>query len=232
MTKNDSADQPGGDAMTESTTIEAPPPRLTTSRVTVEDDATPVARLIERTLRDAAAADDGRLPLAGLLGTVAVRSHSTPQAATVTVAGEAVEVTSGVLAETDATVVVDLDARFAATDEPTGDAELAAALLSALRPPLPHWRDAAARFWKVTRDIPGIPDVLVVEATGPDGSDHDRFGDGTTTYGISGPADLLAGVFSGADDLLVSLAAGVRIQGTLSQLSVMTAASWKVRFDV
>ena len=219
--------------MTESTTIEAPPPRLATTRVTVEDDATPVARLIERTLCDAAAAaDDGRLALAGLLGTVAVRSHNTPQAATVAVTADAVEVTSGVLAETDATVVVDLDARFAPTDEPTGDAVLATALLSALRPPLPHWRDAAARFWKVTRDIPGIPDVLVVEATGTDGSEHDRFGDGTTTYGISGPADLLAGIFSGADDLLVSLAAGVRIQGTLSQLSVMTAASWKVRFDV
>lgn len=219
--------------MTESTTIEAPPPRLTTSRVIVEDDATPVARLIGRTLCDAAAAgDDGRLALAGLLGTVAVRSHNTPQTATVTFTGDAVEVTSGVLAETDATVVVDLDARFAATEEPIGDAELATAMLSALRPPLPHWRDAAARFWKVTRDISGIPDVLIVEATGPDGSEHDRFGDGTTTYGISGPADLLAGVFSGADDLLVSLAAGVRIQGTLSQLSVMTAASWKVRFDV
>ena len=174
--------------MTESTTIEAPPPRLTSSRVIVEDDATPVARLIGRTLCDAAAAgDDGRLALAGLLGTVAVRSHDTPQTATVTFTGHAVEVTSGVLAETDATVVVDLDARFAATEEPIGDAELATAMLSALRPPLPHWRDAAARFWKVTRDISGIPDVLVVEATGPDGSEHDRFGDGTTTYGICRP---------------------------------------------
>ncbi len=217
--------------MSESTTIEAPPPRLATTRVTVEDDATPVARLVARTLRDAVAGD-GRLPLAGLLGSVVVRSHDTPQVATVTVAGDVVEVAGGVLVETDTVVTVDLDARFAATAEPTGDAELATALLSALRPPLPHWRDAAARFWGATRHIPGIPDVLVVEATGPDGAEHDRFGDGTTTYGISGPADLLAGVFSGADDLLVSLAAGVRIQGTLAQLSVMTAASWKVRFDV
>ena len=219
--------------MTESTTIEAPALRIAASRVAVEDDASPLARLIERTLRDAAAAaDDGRLPVAGLLGAVAVRSHDTPQAATVTLADEMVEVTSGVFVETDATVVVDLNARFAVTEEPTGDAELAAALLRALRLPMAPWRDAAARFWAVTRAIPGIPDVLVVEAIGPDGSEHGRFGEGTTTYGIAGPADLLAGVFSGADDFLVSLAAGVQVRGTLSQLSVMTAASWKVRFDV
>ncbi len=218
--------------MNESTTIEAPPNRLESTPIAVEDDATPVVRLIGRTLRDAAAGDEGD-PLVGLRGTVAVRSHDTPQAATVTITAAAIEVTSGVLlVEPDATVIVDLNSRFSLIGEPAGDAELAAALSRALRPPLPHWRDAVARFWAVTREIPGIPDVLIVEATGPDDSEHGRFGEGTTTYGISGPADLLAGVFSGADDLLVSLAAGVQVQGTLSQLSVMTAASWKVRFDV
>ena len=200
-------------------------------RVTTEDDATPLVRLIGRTLRDAARADH----LSGLLersgGIVAVRSHDTPQAATVTLAGDVVEVTSGVLVAPAASVVVDLNARFAPTEEPTGDAELAATLLRALRPPMAAWRDAAARFWAVTREIPGIPDVLVVEATGPDGSEHGRFGEGVTTYGTAGPADLLSGVFSGADDFLVALGAGLQVQGTLSQLSVMTAASWKVRFD-
>lgn len=219
--------------MTESTTIEAPPPRLEATRICIEDDATPVVRLIGRTLRDAAAvAGAGGDLLAGLLGTVAVRSHDTPQAATVALTAGAVEVTGGILGEPDATVVVDLNARFAPAEPATGDAGLAAALLDVLQRPLPDWRVAAARFWEVTRDIPGIPDVLVVEALGPDGAEHGRFGEGTTTYGIAGPSDLLAGVFSGADDLLVSLAAGVQVQGTLAQLSVMTAASWKVRFDV
>lgn len=219
--------------MPDSTTIEAPPPRLEATRIVVEDDATPVVRLIGRTLRDAAAAaGEGHQPLAGLLGAVAVRSHDTPQAATVTLAADLVQVTGGVFVEPDATVVVDLNARFAPVGEPVGDTELAAGLVRALRPPRPHWRDAAARFWEVTREIPGIPDVLVVEASGPDGAEHGRFGEGTTTYGIAGPADLLAGVFSGADDFLVALAAGAQVQGTLSQLSVMTAASWKVRFDV
>lgn len=217
--------------MTESTTIEAPPTRLG-HRIAIDDDASPVVRLIGRALREAAQAGSGADLTAGLLGVVAVHSHDTPQAATVTFAHDEVRVSAGASIASDATVVVDLHARFAPTQEPGGDASLASAVLRALRPPLPHWREAAARFWAATREIPGIPDVLVVEAVGADGSEHDRFGDGPTSYLLAGPADLLAGVFTGADDLLTSLAAGVRVQGTLSQLSVMTAASWKVRFDV
>ena len=129
-------------------------------------------------------------------------------------------------------VVVDLHARFALAEEPAGDADLATGSLRALQPPLPDWRQAAERFWELTRAIPGIPDVLVVEAECVDGLDRVQFGNGATEYLIAGPEDLLAGVFTGADDFLATLAAGVRIQGTLSQLSVMTAASWKVRFDV
>lgn len=219
--------------MTESTTIEAPDVRFDATRVAIEDDATPLVRLIGRALTRASGQG---LPAgdltAGLVGTVAIRSHDTPQAATVVFGAGVVEVTSGVFVEPDATLVVDLHGRFAPTQEPDGDADLADCVLRALRPQLPHWRDAAVRFWEMTRDIAGIPDVLVVEAAGPDRPEQGRFGEGTTTYLIAGPADLLAGVFSGADDFLASLAVGLRVQGTLSQLSVMTAASWKVRFDV
>lgn len=219
--------------MTESTTIEAPEVRFDATPVAIEDDATPLVRLIGRTLSRASGSGLPAADLtAGLAGTVAVRSHDTPQAATVAFGADAVEVTSGVFVEPDATLVVDLNARFAPTQEPDGDADLAECALRALRPPVPHWRDAAVRFWEMTRDIAGIPDVLLVEAAGPDGTERGRFGEGTTTYLVAGPADLIAGVFSGADDFLVSLAAGVQVQGTLSQLSVMTAASWKVRFDV
>ena len=219
--------------MTESTTIEAPSERFDPIRVAIEDDATPLVRLIGRTLSRASGPGRPAEDLtAGVAGTVAIRSHDTPQTATVAFAAGAVEVTSGVSVEPEATLVVDLHARFAPTQEPAGDADIAARVLRALRSPLPHWRDAAVRFWELTRDIAGIPDVLLVEAAGPDGTERGRFGEGATTYLIAGPADLLAGVFSGADDFLASLDAGVQVQGTLSQLSVMTAASWKVRFDV
>lgn len=214
------------------TTTIAAPVRQEVPHVEIEDDATPMVRLVGRTLRDAAIAGHVGEMLDLNSGTVAVRSHDTPQTATVTLAGGTVEVVAGAPAAPDATIVVDLNGRFAVTQEPLGDGVLAAAVLRSLAPPVPHWRDAAARFWEATRQIPGIPDVLDVHAVMPGGSERARFGEGATSYGITGPADLLAGVFSGADDFLVSLAAGVQVQGSLSQLSVMTAASWKVRFDV
>jgi hypothetical protein len=214
------------------TTITAPPTRQEVSRVVIEEDATPLVRLVGRTLRDALRDGPALEVFDGTVGTVVLRSHDTPQAATIAFSGGMVEVTSGVQPEPAATLVVDLNGRFGLVQEPEGDGVLAAAALRALTPPVPHWRDAGARFWDVTRQIPGIPDVLVVHAVVPDGSEHARFGEGDTSYGITGPADLLAGVFSGADDFLSALAAGVQVQGTLSQLSVMTAASWKVRFDV
>jgi hypothetical protein len=217
--------------MADTTTIAPRPARHEVARVAIEDDASPVVRLVGRTLRDAARCGHAEEEL-GATGVVAVRSHDTPQAATIVLGAGAVEVTGGVLVDPDATLVVDLDARFAPAQEPTGDDVLASAVLRALRPPLPPWRDAAARFWETTRSIVGIPDVLVVEADGPRGRERGRYGEGEAHYLISGPADLLAGVFTGADDLLVSLSSGVCVKGTLSQLSVMTAASWKVRFDV
>ncbi|MGY2125680.1 hypothetical protein ACW9HJ_29895 [Nocardia gipuzkoensis] len=201
-------------------------------RIEIDNDATPVVRLLGRTLRDAVRT--GHVPevLDRGTGTVAVRSHDTPQAATVTLCDGAVTVSGGVFAPADATLVVDLEARFALTQDPDGDAELAGGVLRALRPPLPPWREAAERFWDLTRGIRGIPDVLVAVAQGPDGPQEARFGSGPTTYRMVGTPDVLAGVFTGADYLLTSLESGLRVQGTLSQVSVMTAASWKVRFDV
>lgn len=136
-------------------------------RVEIEDDATPVVRLIGRTLRDAARLDHATDVLGRGAGTVTVRSHATPQAASVAFADGAVTVTGGVFGPTDATVTVDLDSRFAATAT-AGDAELAEAILRLLQVPLPDWREAGARFWDVTRAVRGVPDVLVAVATGPD----------------------------------------------------------------
>jgi hypothetical protein len=202
-------------------------------RVRIEDDATPIVRLIGRTLRDAARAGHAVPTREKASGTVAVRSHDTPQAATISFSEAGIEVTSGVLPGADATITVDLHGRFAPTAEPSGDVDLAAAVLSALQPPLPEWRVAAEHFWNVARSVPGIPDVLVAVTEGPEGLEQVVLGEGTTHYLVAGAPDTLAGVFSGADDLFAVLSAGLLgIQGTLSQLSVMTGASWKVRFDV
>ncbi|MGC5023802.1 hypothetical protein ACLQ3K_03525 [Tsukamurella sp. DT100] len=213
------------------TTTLAATDAATQIRIAIDDDATPIVRLIGRTLRDADGFGHAPDVLGRASGTVAVRSHATPQAATVTFSGGAVTVTGGVFTPTDATVVVDLDNRLASTGS-DGDPELADAMLRVLQVPLPEWREAAARFWDLTRGVPGVPDVLVAVATGPDGREEARFGSGPSAYRIVGTPDALAGLFTGTDFLLTALERGLRVQGSMAQLSTMTAASWKARYDV
>lgn len=201
--------------------------------VRIEDDASPLVRLIGRTLRDSARAGHAAETLRRSAGAVAVRSHDTPQAATISFGADGIDVSGGILTEPDATLTVDLNARFAPVGHASGDADLAEGLVRALTPPLPDWREAAQSFWEATRSLPGIPDVLVAVTEGPEGLEQLVLGDGLTQYLIAGDPDALAGVFSGADDLVAVLSSGrLGIQGTLSQLSVMTGASWKVRYDV
>ncbi|MEV6362581.1 hypothetical protein [Nocardia asteroides] len=197
----------------------------------IEEDASPIVRLIGRALRDSVRA--GRI-LPDRDAVVALRSHDTPQAATLTFADGVITVSGGVFAEPDATLTVDLNARFAPVGDPTGDADIAAAVLDALNPPVPDWHEAAANFWAATRSVRGIPDVLIAVAADEAGNVEPLvLGEGETQYLIAGPPEVLAGIFSGADDLLAVLATGlIGLRGTMSQLSVMAGASWKVRYDV
>ncbi|WP_433760253.1 hypothetical protein [Nocardia sp. CA-135398] len=201
--------------------------------IRIEDDATPIVRLIGRTLRDSARGGHALSALRRSAATAVIRSHDTPQAATIAFADGVVEVSSGVVIEPDAIITVDLNARFAPVGDPVGDQDLVTDVLAALMPPLPDWRAAAEHFWTVSRSVPAIPDMLIAVTEGPEGVEQAVFGEGETHYVIAGAPETLAGVFSGADDLFATLATGaLGIQGTLSQLSVMTGASWKVRFDV
>ncbi len=201
--------------------------------VRIEDDASPLVRLIGRTLRDSARAGHALETLRRTTGTAAIRSHDTPQTATISFGESGVDVAGGIPAEPDTTLTVDLNARFAPVEDFSGDADLAGGVVRALTPPLPDWREAAQRFWEATRSLPGIPDVLIAVTEGPEGLEQAVLGDGLTQYLIAGAPETLAGVFSGADDLVAVLSSGaLGIQGTLSQLSVMTGASWKVRYDV
>lgn len=200
--------------------------------ITIEYDAPPLVRMIGRALRESTRLGHAVDFFSRGAGTVVVRSHDTPQRAGITLGAGEVSVSSGAVAEPDATVVVDLGTRYRPTQQPTGDAELAEALLNALTPPFPGWREAAQRFWDAARSVPGIPDVLVVVHEDEDGSTEARFGSGDTEFVVAGTSDVLAGLFTGADEFIPALSSGLRIQGTWAQLSVMSSASWKVRFDV
>ncbi|PXX58473.1 hypothetical protein DFR70_114157 [Nocardia tenerifensis] len=200
--------------------------------IRIEDDASPMVRLIGRTIADSVRAQGGDA-VAACAGTIAVRSHDTPQAVTVTIADDVVAVSSGVFAEPDISVTVDLNGRCALVGELSDADDLAVAVQALLSPPLPEWRAAAESFWAAARSVPGIPNMLVAITEGPDGIDQHVVGAGDTHYVIAGPPELLAGIFSGADDLIAALSTGlVGVRGTLSQLSVLVAASWKVRYDV
>ncbi len=204
-------------------------------RVRIEEDASPIVRLIGRTINDSIRANPDDSLIEGLEGSVAVRSHDTPQAATINVSNGLLAVSSGVFVEPDVTLVVDLNARFSQVGGSSADDRdgLATTLLALLSPTVPDWRVAAEEFWAATRLIPGIPDVLVAVADGPEGLSELVVGEGETHYVIAGPPDGLAGIFSGADDLIAALSTGlIGVRGTLSQLSVMVGASWKVRYDV
>ncbi|MGV9823501.1 hypothetical protein [Nocardia xishanensis] len=201
--------------------------------IRIEDDASPIVRLIGRTIADSIRANGADSVPGAVEGAIAVRSHDTPQAATITISDGAVAVSSGVFVEPDVTMTVDLNQRFALVGEPIGADDLAAAAIGLLSPPLPDWKAAADSFWAAARSVPGIPDMLVAITEGPDGLDQHVVGEGETHYVVAGPPELLAGVFSGADDLIAALSTGLMgVRGTFSQLSVLVAASWKVRYDV
>jgi hypothetical protein len=201
--------------------------------IRLEDDATPVVRLLGRALRASADAGHALPVLHDAAGAVALRSHDTPQVATITLDRGRIEVASGIQGDPTASVVVDPHARLATAEDSTGDAELAADVLRALSPPVPDWRTAAERFWAATRDIAGMPDVLVVVTETAEGLEQLVLGEGETQYLMAADPDTLAGIFSGADDLFAVLSTGaLGIQGTLSQLSVMVGASWRVRLHV
>lgn len=202
--------------------------------VRIEDDASPIVRLIGRTIRDTVRAGHALAAMRELHAVVAVRSHDTPQAATIAFGGDVIAVSGGVFGEPDATITVDLNRRFAAVGEPVGADEVVSAALLALTPPVAEWREAATSFWNLTRSMRGMPGMLIAVAAMPDGNIEPLvLGEGDTQYLIAGPPDALAGIFSGIDDLIATLYSGVLgIRGTFSQLSVMAGASWKVRYDV
>lgn len=199
--------------------------------VVVDEDPTPLARLLARRLARVADEDPGRAWASVVhRGAVVVRSHDTPQIAAVLVTEDGCTVTDSLPEVPDAELVVDIGSRCSLVGEPAGERSLWSVVLDALHAPPPPWREEAGRFWDATRDIAGIPDVLVARAQEADGTEELRVGSGSTEYVIAGTGDQLAGIFSGIDDLLGALEAGVTVQGTLADLSVMTAASWRVRY--
>jgi hypothetical protein len=201
--------------------------------VVIEDDATPFVRTAARAIRSALR-QGGSLTAdtSGDRRVVVISAKDDPQAATCALADGRVEITHGATADAEATVVVnvyDLTVDVAAS---TGDAALVNAVAGLLNSaPSQDWQSAAAEFWSRTSGSRGMPKELVLECA----SSNERLvlGSGLPTYRLVADGDDLSRLCTGAVGLLEGLGAGVvAIQGTLPQLSVMSGAFNKMRFDV
>jgi len=221
--------------------------------VVPEPDATPLVRLLTRTIRSSLSQRPGQFSASsGAPAVVVVKSATDSQAATVELTADAIHVVSGARPDATAVLTVDLTRRLAITESSTqasaddsadnsgGLGDVVARVSALLNPPLPPWDEAAREFWASTCDDPGMPRALVVQKT--NGTEDDaagkddevlELGTGLPCYVVRGSADALAGLFTGADSFLDEVYAGnLKVRGTLPQLSVMAGASFKVRFHV
>lgn len=194
--------------------------------IATEADPTPLVLSLARTLRASVQVPELRALIAQTTGSVALKSVVDAQSATLTFDGTGVVVSHGQAeGAAQADLVFDPEYTVGETTNPVGQA--AAKLLS---PPLPTWREAAARFWEVNRDLPGFPGRLVVVCWEEDA--QETFGDGDDVYEIHGYGEGVASVLSGqVDSFLIALAYGaVSVVGSAAHTSVMCGAHWKVRF--
>jgi hypothetical protein len=201
--------------------------------VVPEPDATPLVRLLTRTIRSSLSQRPDLLSTSSGHGIVVIKSAADTQIATVEANGEGVRVVSGAHPDARAVLTVDLARRLKVTEvSADGHDDLVATISSLIKPSLPSWSDAAREFWSRTGADTGMPSSLLIQNADQDGEVLE-LGAGLPRYIVHGTADALAGLFAGADSFLDEVYAGnLKVRGTLPQLSVMAGASFKVRFHV
>jgi hypothetical protein len=196
--------------------------------VTTEADPTPLVLSLARTLRASAQVPALRDLMAQTNGSLALKSVTDAQSATLTFDGNGVLVSHG-LAKDSAQADLIFDPEYTVGESADPVAQAAARLLS---PPLPDWREAAARFWEINQDMPGFPGRLVIVCWDEEAQESFGESEGADVFEIHGYGPALAAVLSGqVDSFLIAVAYGVvTIVGSAAHMSVMCGAHWKVRF--
>jgi hypothetical protein len=201
-----------------------------TMDIKMEEDPTPFVLFIARTLRESAKDPHLRGTLSDMSGVLALRSVCDPQRATLRFDREVVTITHGALDDADAVVEVEIGGPLTFVDT-RGDLKLVAEADEVLHPTLQQWRQGAMDFWALSHEDRGMPRRLIVNCSDDD-SDALVLGDGLPSYEIRGPRVALERIFFGVDSILEAAFAGdIAVNGTLPQLSVLTGASWKARFQ-
>jgi len=200
--------------------------------VTIEADPSPMALILAATLRRAARAPKLAASLTSAKGNVALKSSVDPQAVTLRFGDGRAHVTSGVAADADVIIEVDVN-RMSDPDAPkpkvTGLArhpKLAYAVSKLLEPPHGTWQEEAAAFWAFAAPHPGTPRGLRVVCT--DTGAEVTFGESPAEYELHGTEHALMTLFtggsvrgiwgSGPDDVWVAPAMG--------PLQHWTGAAW------
>ena len=199
-------------------------------QIALEDDPTPLVRIIGATLRRSARNPALEAKLRSMQGVVALKSSVDPQAVTIRFARGTVTLEHGVAADTGVVIEADLTKM----NEPNAEKpkvrgaarhlKLALAVGKVLEPPAGTWQDEARAFWEFARSHPRMPGVLLVVCT-DDGS-RLTLGEGPPEYELHGSARALTSVFTGGsvlgEDMLNGKLCGV---GSLQHLAELTGRS-------
>jgi hypothetical protein len=209
--------------------------------VVLEPDATPLVRIIAKTLRDSTADAGDAHKAERLRGVFALRSEKDPQAVTMRFERGRVTLHRGVAPDAQVVVTADLDNMSgpdAAKPKVQGALRhpLFALGVSKLLEPKPRpWTEHAHAFWAFARERPGMPEQLRVVCI-DDGSSVD-LGNTTSTdadacYEIHGSAPALVSIFSGGSVFGQDLLDGkVYAIGSLRHTSIVTGGflDWMMR---
>jgi hypothetical protein len=199
-------------------------------QIALEDDPTPLVRILGATLRRSARNPALEAKLRSMQGVVALKSSIDPQAVTMRFAKGTVTLEHGVAADSGVVIEADLtklNEPGAPKPKVSGAArhlKLALAAGKVLDPPAGTWQDEARAFWEFARNHPRMPGVLLVVCT--DDGARLTLGDGPGTYELHGSARALTSVFTGGsvlgEDMLNGKLCGV---GSLQHLAELTGRS-------
>ena len=199
-------------------------------QIALEDDPTPLVRILGAILRRSARNPSLESKLRGMRGVVALKSSVDPQAVTIrfdkghVTIERGVAADSGVVIETDLTKMNEPNAPKPKVQGAAKHLKLALAASKVLDPPTGSWQDEARAFWEFARDHPRMPGVLLVVCT--DDGARLSLGEGEPEYELHGSARALTSVFTGGsvlgEDMLNGKLSGV---GSLQHFAELTGRS-------
>jgi hypothetical protein len=198
--------------------------------IALEDDPTPLVRILGATLSRSARNPELESKLRGMRGVVALKSSVDPQAVTIRFDNGLVRLERGVAADSGVIIEADL-MRMSEPNAPkpkvrgaARHVKLALAASKVLDPPAGPWQEEARAFWEFARDHPRMPKTLLVVNT--DDGARLVLGDGEPEYELHGGTRALLSVFTGGsvlgEDMLNGKLCGV---GSLQHLAELTGRS-------